>query len=214
MNIIEVLLNCDWFKISQSVVGICMAMIANNALGAWKKQSKAKILTDFLNEITETVHEYILLMATSQEFVRLVNIGIEAHSLPLPGEEESIQNPNFVRYIQRNGKDMSARILEHLNKCRPIAAKISSLLAKGQVLGLEKYEKCQNSCNILLWQFNCIEALAVTIGSTTLNWHNELIQKNLTKFSKISADDLKEKMQKSSIAFLIYIKERYAAIYK
>jgi len=214
MNIIETILNWDWFKISQGVVGICMAMIANNALNTWKKQLKAKILTDFLNEITETVHEYILLMSTSQEFVRFVNIGIEAHSLLLPGEGENIQNPNFVRYIQRNGKDMSARILEHLNKCRPIAAKISSLMTKGQVLGLKNYEKCQNSCNMLLWQFNCIEALAVTIGSTTLNWHNELVQKNLTKFSKIRADDLKEKMQESNTDFLAYIKECYKSIYK
>ncbi len=214
MNILDTLLTLDWFKVSQGIISICMVLIAYNALSTWKEQLKAKIILDFLNELTESVHEFILLMSAPHELVKFVSIGIEVNSYPLPGEEkQNIKNPEFVRYIKKDGKDMSSRIQKHLNACRPVASKVSSLAAKGQVFSLKNYERCQNVCKMLLWQFNYIESLSMLIASTTLNWSNELVQKNLSQYSKVDADDLKEKMRCANSDFLKYIKECYAHIY-
>jgi hypothetical protein len=66
----------DW----PGVAGIYMAIIATIALNTWRKQIKAQKHVNFLDELTDTVHAFILSMSGPVTSLKFAKISIDAQS--------------------------------------------------------------------------------------------------------------------------------------
>lgn len=203
----------NWAEIVQGIVSIWVAGVATIALTTWKKQSKAQKQTDFLDEITEAVHEYIHLIGVPTEMVKYVKIEMEshAHSLDL---DKNIENPEIVAYIQNQGKDDAKQLLEYLKPCEALLSKIRSLIAKGQVFGFKNYDQCRDACTMITWQYDRIQALWYMIGNASLNWKNSEIQKTLHKVTSLDSAEINEQIKEQNVKFLTFVRDNYEAIYK
>lgn len=168
---------------------------------------------DFIDEITNSVHEFINSMAAPTEMVRYIKIGFESHA-GTPHLDPEIENSEAVAYIQKQGKEDSKRLLEYLISCGPSLTKIQSLSAKGQVLGLKNYNACQNACNMLKWQHDRIQALCYMIGRPSLYWINPEVQKTLSKVIQLDPEEIKKEIEEYNVIFLTFVKENYEKIYK
>jgi hypothetical protein len=203
----------NWAEIVKGVVSIWVATVATLALKTWKRQSKAQKQTDFMDQITESVHEFISLMAAPIEMVRYVKIGIESYA-GFYQLDQSLENPEAVAYIQKRGEADAKRLDEYLKPCMEPLSRIRSLVTKGQVFGFKNYNECQNACTMIMWQNDRIQALRYIIGSASLNWENPKVQESLSKVIALDPDDIEKQIQEQSVKFLSFVKDNYQTIFK
>jgi len=86
------------------------------------------------------------------------------------------------------------------------------LVAEGQALGFKNYNECQNSCNLIIWQYERIQALCFIIGNPNLNWENPTVQKSLSKTISLEPDDIKKQIEEQNVKFLNFLKDNYQRI--
>lgn len=206
-------LSGNWPEIVKGIVSVWVAMVATLALKTWKQQSKAQKQTDFMDEITESVYEFIDLMADPIEIVKFVRIGIESYA-GLPQLDQSLENPEAVAYIQKRGKEDAKQLYEYLKPCTQAMSKIHFLVAKGQVFGFKNYYECQDACAMITWQHERIQALCYMIGSESLYWKNPKVQESLRNVIALDPDDIKKQIREQSVKFLIFVKDNYQTIYQ
>jgi hypothetical protein len=203
----------NWAEIVKCIASIWVAAVATVALKTWKRQSKAQKQIDFMDDLTDSVHEFINSLAAPIEVVKYIKIGIESYA-GMPDLDTEIENPEAVAYIQRHGKEDSKRLYEYLKSCSPALIRIRSLSAKGQVLGLKNYKDCYDACSMLTWQHDRIQALCYMIGSDSLYWKNPKVQEFLSKVTQLDPEEIKKGIDEQNAKFLAFVKENYEKILK
>jgi hypothetical protein len=203
----------NWAQIVQAIASIWVATVATFALKTWKRQSKAQKQTDFMDEMTESVHEFINLLADAIEMVKFIKIRIESYAV-VPELDRTLQNAEAIAYIQKHGKEDAKQLYDYLRPCVQPLSKIRSLVAKGQVFGFKNYHECQNACAMITWQYDRIQALCYMIGIVSLNWKNPTVQESLTNALSLDATDIKEEIKQQNAKFLTFVKDNYQTIYK
>lgn len=125
----------DWSGIIQGIASVVVAFVAWRALTTWKQQLKAQKQTGLLDELTDTVYEYLQLMVRPIEKLKFIRNYIASH-VGLPANRDNIKNPEVVAYIERLGKNDSEKLWEYLRECNSSVAKIQSLSSKRASLRL------------------------------------------------------------------------------
>lgn len=203
----------NWPEIVKGIASIWVAMVATFALQTWKRQSKAQKQTDFLDEITKSVYEFIDLMGDPTGLVKYVKIGIESYA-GSPQLDQSLENPEAVAYIQKRGKEDAKQLYEYLMPCTQAKSKIHFLVAKGQVFGFKNYYECQDACKLITWQYDRIHALCYILGNESLYWKNPKVQEFLSNVISLDPGDIEKQIKEQSIKFLTFVRENYQIIYK
>jgi hypothetical protein len=198
----------DISSLLQGVGAIWVAIVATAALSTWRKQLHAEKQLTFIDELTDTVHEFILLMASPTSHLGFAKVGIEAHKGAAFGFEK-YGNAEAIAYINKSGPNTSDRILKKLALVKPVLGKMQSLVVKGQVLGMPDYSRCQNACAMLAWSHDQIEAFCAIIGDPYLNWEHPDVQKSLSNLSKIDAERINANLQEQNKAFIVFAKKAY-----
>jgi len=212
MQIAKAIKNVNWSTIPSAIANIWVAIIATYALNTWKHQTRTQKHMEFMDELTDTVHEYIQAMEAPIQILEFVKIGIQAYSETESLQGKSIKNAGVITYIEKNGKAVQMRLNEYLDKVRPIKSRMNSLAAKGQVLGFDNYKQCYDACTMLAWSHGQLEAFAVLIGSAHLNWQNQEVQQTLDKVMTVDAKTIKENLEKQSSVFLKLVKQIYQTL--
>lgn len=208
----ELLLKIEWLNLIQTIAVIFAAYIAYAALHTWKYQAKAQKQTDFLDQLTDSVHEYIQLLSQPVGLVKLIHIEFESYKGLLGNPDH--QYSNIIAYITARGNEDSKKLWEHLNSTNHLVAKIQALVAKGQVYGFINFNKCQNSIKMLLWQHQRLQVVASLIGSTNLNWEHPDVIKGIENMLTVQPDDIENHLQKYNLEFLGFVQENYKSIFK
>jgi hypothetical protein len=212
-NFLQFLGSMDWPAIAQGVAGIWMAIIATIALNMWRRQTKAQKHIDFMDELTDTIHAFILSMSAPVSSLKFAKIGIDSYA-GIHDQSEDIKNPEAVAFIKKRGKSTRDDIREHLDAVRPILSKMKSLVAKGQVFGIENYSKCQNACSMLEWSYNQIEVFSSIIGDPHLNWNHPNVQQVLDKVLSIDPERIESNLAEQNSEFLLFARQAYDKILK
>ena len=210
-RIFDTLIGWNWSAIIQALVSIWIAIVATLALWTWKHQSKAQRQTDFLDTLTDSVHDFIILMAAPIAFVKFTKMAIKCHVDPAQVDTR-LSTPGAIAYIERKGKDASKQLGELLDNIRPVLSKIRTLVAKGQVLGFRNYNECRDSCYLITWQYDRIQAFSQVIGETTLYWENPEVKETVDKVLSIEAEDIEIYLQEQNIKLLEFVRTNYGAI--
>lgn len=208
---LSILAKWNWPVIAQGVGALWVAIVASFALGSWRKQLRAQRISGFLDQLMDAVHEYILSLSAPIELKRFIDIAVESH-IPPTGESIVPEVPGAVEYISRRGSEDSKNLFGRLNEARPIVAKVQSLLAKGQVLGLNEYQKCRDSCKLLLWQHQRLEVFASVIGNTHMNWEHPKVRESLKQWIPLEVSDIEQHLQEQHVLFLEFAKRNYENI--
>ena len=212
---LSILLAWDWPAIIGAigtVIGaiatVWLVYIANCALSTWKKQSRAQRQLDFMDQITDAVHELIGSLVSPIEVVRLVKIGIESHSEP----SHTTEIESAIEYIKASGKRDAKQLLEHLQSCRQALFKVRSLVAKGQVYGFNNYEECRQACNMISWQHDRMQSLYTMIGSDSWYWENPKVKESLAQVISLDAEEMNQQIGKANVRFIAFVRDNSQAI--
>ncbi len=190
----------------QLIVTFWIAFVARSALRTWKKQLRAEKQLSFIDDLTDTVHEFIQLMAAPIQHLVVAKICIEAHKGAASGFEQ-YENAEMIAFINKDGQGTSDRFAADLARVTPVFAKMQSLAVKGQVLGLQDYSECLNAWEMLAWSHGQLQAFCAIIGNPNLNWNNPQVQESLNNISKIDADRIKTNLEDQNRKFLEFAKK-------
>ena len=211
IQIIETLIN-NLSSILTAVAGIWVAVIATLALRTWKYQTKAEKHIQFMDRLTDTVHEYIQAMQAPIEALKYIEIAIESHSEVASIQHKDNKYAGIISYIAKDDKDDQTRLFEYLDKVHPIRSRMLSLATKGQVMGFKNYRQCHDACTMLAWSYDQIGAIAMLIGNPHHNWANEKVQQTFDKVMTIKSHSIRENLKKYNGVFLEFVKRNYQSL--
>lgn len=193
----------------QGAGAIWVAVVATIALRTWRKQLHAEKQLTFIDELTDTVHEFILLMSAPVTQLELAQIGIEAYKGAASGFER-YENAHAIAYISKVGNTTSSKLFGSLAEVKPVLGKMRALAVKGQVLGFSEYSRCQNSCQLLGWTHDHVEAFAAILGIGDINWENPTVQQSLNDLPKFDPARVRTTLQEQNADFIEFARQAYA----
>lgn len=216
-EIISRLYNWEWANIIQGIGSIWIALIARKALTTWKSQLKAEKQIEFLDDLVNTTHEFVQYLSPAIQMLEIIKRSISCHKGLDYQFEKDVEDKDIaqvISYIKKSGKKDFKTINEYLNKCIISMNKIRSLAVKGQVLGFANYNKCQVSCESIIWQHGRLEAFSYMIQNDSAYWPNKEIQDYIALISQLTSKEIKEDLSKHQIIFLEFVTDTYKSIYK
>lgn len=204
----------DWLEVLRSLAPVATAGIAFAALRNWRRQDKAKREVEFLNELIETTHTYIIEMYRPQALTRLIKIGMESHVQSwAEGEESEKALQGAITYIQKNGERDGKRLNETLAAVEPSVVRLRSLFAKGQIFQFPEYHEAQAAILELTGQHNRLRALSSLVESPTWNWEHPEVRSLLVKVMAIDPDEVNETIGKANEAIISFVRATYERLY-
>lgn len=213
MKIICEVLDWNWGSIIQSVTGIATLVIAWVALGSWKTQQRSHKITELLDRLTDSVHEFVQSISAPVQHVSFIHIGMESCKY-----DREINNnlayPEAIRFIEKEGRENSARLMESLNASENSNLRIRSLLIKGQIYGIENYEECMKACNLIVWQYDRLQALRSMLRGQNMNWEHPKVIEQLGKVLEITAEDINKHLSENQMVFLNFVQSAYKKLYE
>jgi hypothetical protein len=99
-----------WLEIIKALAPVATAFIAWRALQNWRRQDKAKRQADFLDHLTEAVHDFIGTTPTPVTLVQLIKIGMSSH-IPMERKNSDPAVAGAIEYIERRGDEDAKRSL-------------------------------------------------------------------------------------------------------
>jgi hypothetical protein len=180
----------------------------------WQRQDKAKREAEFLDALIDAAHTYIAEMSKPITFLQMAKIGIESHAPTCEnGEQADVAVKGAIAYIQKNGEYVAKRFLEEVETVRSAVIKLRSLTAKGQVFDFDDYANVEIAVWVLTRHFDRIEGFMAFIGSSTRNWVNTIVLKNLEDMMAIDPDEIRKNIQENNVAVLDFCSQTYRRIY-
>lgn len=204
----------DWLELIKTLAPVVTAFIAFSALRNWQRQDKAKREAEFLHSLIEAPHAYITEMHKPIQLLEYAKIGIASHAPTWEsGSETDKAVKGAINYITKAGERDARRLLDVLQAIQPLANKLRSLIAMGQVFNFDGYAKCYNAVQLLTWHFDRIEGFTAVISSPTLNWENPIVQKSLNDVMAIDPEDIRKGLKENNVVVLEFVMRAYRHIY-
>lgn len=203
-----------WPETISALAAVGTAAIAFGALQTWKHQDKAKREAEFLDELIEAAHTYIAEIPRPIMLLECSKIGMASYAPTWEKVEEADKAvKGAIAYIEKNGEHDGKRLLEALEAVQPSAVKLRSLTAKGQVFKFKGYKECQDSVAMLTWHFDRMEAFMAFIGSSSWNWENPEVLRQLKNMVEIDSNEIRKSVQENNVALIKFVSATYKRIY-
>lgn len=149
---VEAILHFNWLQVVQALAPVATAVIAYRALKNWKRQDKAKREAEFLDELVDATHNFIVQMSSPVALVRSVEIGMASHTPTWKDGDQTIEGA--VEFITKQGESITGRLRDTLREVQPSLVRLKSLATKGQIFKFNEYASCYNAVAMLTWQYD------------------------------------------------------------
>ena len=185
-----------------------------NSRTRWRRQDKAKRQSEFLDDLIEATHTYVVEVEKPIEMMRLSRIGMDSHVQNwAEGSEEDKRVAGAIAYIQKRGEDHGKRLSAILMEAEPALVRLRTLSAKGQMFGFTDYKKCQDAITLMTWHVGRITSYLSIIQSPSWNWEHPEVRGLLVKVMAIDTDEMRTSIAQNNVALLTFAQETYQRIY-
>lgn len=213
LNVLCEIVGWDWSGIIQSITGLGTLVLAFIALTSWRRQHRSQAVTNLLDQLTDSVHEFIQSISPAVQVLSFVRIGIESQEFNRD-LNKNLNHPLAVTYIEKEGRESADRLMGLLKNAEQPVHRIRSLLVKGQVLGISNYHECQNACNMIVWQFDRLQVVISMLSSQHMNWEHPKVIESLGSMMNITPEDISQHISENQKKYLAFLKDTYAKEYK
>lgn len=206
------ILSWNWHSIIQSATGLATLGLAWYALGSWKRQQKSQKVTELLDQLTDSVHDFLQSVRVPVQRLQFIHIGIDSCQYDKELNTE-LKYPEAIRYIEKDGREAATELIASLKACESSVHRIRSLLVKGQIYNIENYEECRNACNQIVWQYDRLQVVYAVLSSQNMNWEHPKVIENIGNLLEITSDDINNYLKENQVAFLKFVKSAYSKEY-
>lgn len=193
---------------------VVTAIIAYKALRGWQSQERAKRQAEFLDQLLDATHAFVIEINKPIGNLRFAKIGMASYVQPWAEEdEEDKAMKGAIAFIQKRGEGSAGRMREDLAALDPILIRMNSLLAKGQVFQFSNYNEAEQAVGWLTHQANLLNSFLAVLDNPTWNWDHPKIEGLLRKVMKIEPDEVKLSVGRHNAALIVFVRDRYEDIY-
>jgi len=210
-QIIEFISKQNWSAMLQGIGAIWIAIVATVALNQWKKQIKLQKQVDFVDLLTDEVHEFMLAASPVVSAIKYTKIGFESFS-GTNREYKDIKHNGAISFIEKNGKEESEKMVKQIDHLRKKISKIRSLSTKGQMYGIHNYAQAKSSIEIIEHVYGQMEAFAYFIGNTHLNWLHPDVQNTLSAIAEMDEELISKNIAQQNLEYLKFAQGLYKKI--
>ena len=203
----------EWTGIIQSITGIATLTIAYISLTSWRHQHRSQATNRLLDELTDSVYEFIQSISPAVHMLMVIRIGIDSQQFNRKPNTE-LEHSLTVAYIETEGKEAADRLMPILKNAEQPARRIRSLLLKGHVLGIKNYDVCYNACNMIVWQLDRLMVVATMLSSPYMNWTHPKVITSLENMMSITPDDISSLITENQSQLTEFLKGTYSKEYK
>ena len=206
------ILSWSWHSIIQSATGLATLGLAWYALGSWKRQHKSQKVTELLDQLTDSVHDFVQSISIPIQRLQFIHIGID--SCQYDRElNTALKYPEAIRFIEKEGREAATELMASLKASESSVHRIRSLLVKGQIYNIENYEECRNACNYIVWQYDRLQVVYAVLSGQNMNWEHPKVIESIGNLLEITSDDINNYLEDNQVAFLKFVKAAYAKEY-
>ncbi|HFQ5228683.1 TPA: hypothetical protein ACGVAQ_004444 [Vibrio vulnificus] len=202
----------NWAAIIQNIVGMATLGVAYLALSSWKKQMKMQKTIELFDELTNSIHEFVLNIGPPLQHLDFMHISIESYQYD-PDLNRELTHPQEVMFIQKEGRHTYDLMAPELIKCSASVNKIRSLLVKAQVLNIERFNECDEACRYIIWQYDRLQAVLMMISNSHLNWEDPSVVRRINDIKEITSADINKYLAENQKIYLEFIKSVYDRVY-
>ncbi|WP_067522814.1 hypothetical protein [Endozoicomonas ascidiicola] len=204
------IISVNWLEVIKLLIPISTPVIAYLALQTWKLQLRAKNKIILLDELTVSIHEFLMHLSAPIACLKYVQISFESY-IPISSKDK---RQGAINFIMQDGAASSEKFIESLEKCVPSFNNIRMLSTKGQVLGFENYNDCFISCAQITRQYERLQSIAYFIRQRNLNWGNQKVLDNLDLMIEMKSEEMQEILDTYNKMYLVFLEKNYTEIYK
>ena len=208
---IGILGKLNWPAILQGVGAIWVALIATLALNQWKKQIKLQKQVDFVDQLTDEIHKFILASPPVVSAIKFTKIGFESYT-DIDRKYKGIKNNGAISFIEQHGKEESVKLIGQIEGLRKTISKIRSLSSKGQMYNIKNYDNAKSAIKIIDHVYGQMEAFSYFIGNTNLNWEHPDVQNTLNKIVQMDEELISQNLAQQNIDYLKFAQSLYKRI--
>ncbi|WP_419833475.1 hypothetical protein [Endozoicomonas atrinae] len=206
------ILSWNWHSFIQSATGLVTLILAYYALGSWKRQHKSQKVTELLDELTDSVHDFVQTIRVPVQCLQFIHIGIDSCQYDRELNTE-LKYPEAIRYIEKEGREAATELMASLKASESSVHRIRSLLVKGQIYNIENYEECMNACNHIVWQYDRLQVVYAVLRGQNMNWEHPKVIESVGNLLEITSDDINNYLKENQVAFLKFVKAAYSKEY-
>lgn len=206
------ILSWNWYSIIQSATGIATLGLAWFALGSWKRQHKSQKVTELLDQLTDSVHDFVQSISVPVQRLQFIHIGIDSCQYDREINSD-LEYPEAVRFIEKEGREAASELMNSLKASESSVHRIRSLLVKGQIYNIENYEECRNACNLIVWQYDRLQVVYFALSGQNMNWQHPKVVESVGNLLAITPDDINTYLKENQVAFLSFVKTAYTKEY-
>lgn len=211
-KIMSELMSWNWSSIIQSLTGIATLYIAWVALGSWKKQHKSQKITELLDQLTDSVHDFVQSISIPVQRLQFIHIGIDSCQYDMDLNKD-LKYPEAIRFIEKEGREAATGLMESLKAAENSVHRIRSLLVKGQIYNIENYEICKKSCNMIVWQYDRLQVVYAILSNQNMNWDHPKVIESVGNLIDITPDDITKHLNDNQVEFFNFVKNAYSKEY-
>ncbi len=210
-QIIEFISKQNWSAVLQGIGAIWVAIVATIALNQWKRQIKLQKQVDFVDLLTDEVHEFMLSASPVVSAIKYTKIGFTSFS-GTNREYKDLKHNGAISFIEKHGKEESEKMIKEIDQLRKIISKIRSLSTKGQMYGINNYAQAKASIEIMEHVYRQMEAFAYFIGNTHLNWLHPDVQNTLDGIAEMDEELISKNLAQQNIEYIKFAQDMYKKI--
>jgi hypothetical protein len=208
MQIPDFLIPKELGSFLQGIGAVLVPFIGWQALSTWQSQLRAQKQIEFLDALSDALHDLIIKLQDPIQVLSFAKIGIESYR-SLPTFCVGIDHADAIQFIEAKGPEYAKRLWEMIGPAKPVVARVQTLANKGQVLGFKDYENCFSACTMLVWSYNQLDSFAALIADKSLNWAHPEVQKMLGNLEKIDVETIQKNLSEQNIALIEFCKTAY-----
>jgi hypothetical protein len=103
-------------------------------------------------------------------------------------------------------------MINYIKPLRKIIGRIKSLYTKGQMYGIENYDKAKMSISVIEHVYGQMETFTYFVGNTSLNWEHPEVQKTLSGIAEMDVNLIETNLAEQSVEYLKFAKHMYEKI--
>ena len=201
-------------EVLKALAPVATALIALRALQNWRRQDRAKIQAQLLDDLIEAMHRFANDTAAPVQHVRIAQIGMKAYRVEDPNRTpEEIEIAGAAAWIEQNGRDWAKKGAEELDLLQTHLAKLRTLATKGQVFQFPNFKKCVAAVDDIAKALGQLLAFSAVLHSSTWNWENPEVRRVLLKTIRLDADSVQQAIAQASGSIAEFAVVAYKKIY-
>ncbi len=203
-----------YFEAVGAAAAVATAIIAYSALRSWQSQERAKRQAQFLDQLLDATHAFVIEVNKPIGHLRGAKLGMASYvETWSDGDEEEKRLNGAIAFIEKRGEASAGRMREALAALDPIIIEMNSLVAKGQVFQFSSYAQAENAVRSLSHQANLLNSFLIVFENPSWNWDHPEIKELLRKVLAIDPAEIKVSVGEHNAAMIGFVRDRYEDIY-